>query len=162
MIGNVFMHYFFSSLTTCWDRGKNWYRIFCWYIWCAWYVQILLAYYLIFKLESMDKILSNGVLRSSLRQNLAPVALCRFEWFWVKIINFRDLKILKKFFHFYQKAARYETSGFLTYRAPKGIFGKLLVYTFEFSKLQNSSMQLHTSGTSYGPAIIMIFWNFLI
>ena len=49
----------------------------------------------------MGKILSIGVLRSSMRQNLAPVALCKVEWFWVKIINFWDLKILKKFFHFY-------------------------------------------------------------
>ena len=107
----------------------------------------------------MDKILSNGVLKISVRQNLAPVVLRKVEWFWVKIINFQDLKILKKFFHSDQKLARTDTSGFLTYGAFKGIVGKILVYTFDFSKLQNSSKQLHTSGTSfrYGKISITIF-----
>ena len=114
MIENVFMQYFFSSSAICWDRGKSWYWIFCWYIWCAWCVQMLLWCFWVSKCKNMDKILSNGVIRSSVRQNLAPVVLCKVEWFWVKIINFRDLKILKKFFHFPQKLARTDTSGFLS------------------------------------------------
>ena len=136
MIENVFMHYFFSSLAIYRDRGKKVDNVFFAdtydvpgvfrYIWRTIWLKNLKVWTKSFRM------VSSGALCDKISLLWFSADLSDFEW---KSSIFEIWKFWRNFFIFYQKLARTDTSGFLTYRTPKGIVGKLLVYTFEFSKL---------------------------